>query len=82
MLYFLFGASAYSLEVKVGGELTLHLLKDGVLSSGLRTTSQRLGGRAGVGGGHAVHILDAHTECAHQLVHEVECVGSDHCILD
>ena len=75
-------AAAHSLEVEVGGELTLHFLKDGVLCGGLSTTRQRLGGRAGVGGGHAVHVLDAHTKCAHQLVHEVECVRSDHCILD
>ena len=64
-------------EVEVCGELTLHLLEDGVLGGGLGSTRQRLGRGAGERRRHARHVLDAHAERAHQLLHEVQRVGGD-----
>jgi len=63
-------------EVKVGGELALHSLEDGVLGCGLSTSSQRLGGGATERRRHDTGdvVLDAHAERADQLRDEVESV--------
>lgn len=58
-------------------ELSLHLLKNGVLGCGLSTAGQRLRGSAGEHGGNIGDILQADTKGANQLLDEVECVWRD-----
>lgn len=58
-------------------ELALELLEDGVLRRGLSAPSQGLRGGAGEHGGDVGHVFQAHPECAHQLLDEVECMGCD-----
>ena len=52
-------ASCDSREVKVVGELCLHLLEDWVLRGGLRAACQRLAGGARERLGNARYVLDA-----------------------
>ena len=58
-------------------ELSLHLLKDGVLSCGLGPAGERLGGSAGEHGGHVGNVLQANAKGADQLLDKVECVWCD-----
>ena len=52
-------------EVKVGGELTLHLLEHGVLSRGLGPPCQTLARRARERLTDTRHVLNAHAERHH-----------------
>ena len=68
------------LEVKVGGELTLHFLEHGILRGSLSAAGQGLGRRTGECGADTGHVLYPNPKGAYQLFDKVQGVGGDGCI--
>ena len=68
------------LEVKVGGELTLHFLEHRILRGSLSAAGQGLGRRTGECGADTGHVFYPHPKGADQLLDKVQGVGGDGCI--